>query len=157
MPEIKLFSQCKGGELIKMDIDGSDRFAIVGAPIKGLGHPLLVYSDGVWRLKMVGDVFSLDPAYETATVISFGKPLVSPNYLGRCQFGESGLFVTPGALVFAVGKKYIVAAAEKRQGGIAYADLEDGEVGGPRGGQRVAFSEWSILSLDEQKLDFRVS
>jgi hypothetical protein len=135
---------CKPGDLLRVKIEDTTEFAILGAN-EGRGFRALVVlkdSEPPFAINLL-ESGRIDGDFESYAALVYGKCEILPNHSDRCEIGIGPLFTKVGSLVLADGSKSLVVAAKTGKS-IRYFDLTSWKLLGEPGGQRAAFKTWSL-------------
>jgi hypothetical protein len=135
-------ASCKPGDLLRVKIEDTAEFAILGA---NEGHglcALVVLKDNEppFAINLL-ESGRVDGDFESYAALVYGKCEILPDHTDRCEIGIGPLFKKVGSLVVADGSKSLVVAAKA---GLRYFDLTSWKLRGEPGGQRAAFKKWSL-------------
>jgi hypothetical protein len=137
-------NNCKPGDLLRMKIEDTAEFAILGAN-QGPGlRALVVLKDNEppFAINLL-ESSRIDGDFETYAALVYGKCEILPDHADRCEIGIGPLFMKVGSLVLADGSKSLVVAAKTGKS-LRYFDLTSWKLLGEPGGQRAAFKTWSL-------------
>jgi hypothetical protein len=147
---VKLLEECSPPSLVRMNIDGVARFAILGKHSNAFIPALAVIESQCELFNLSGE-FGFSHQYDGVAALDFGSDFIlKPSYAAACEIDKGELFQTPGAVVRTKDSDYLVAAAPWRRGP-AYCDIKTGDCKGEQGGARVAFAAWALFTPDDQK------
>jgi hypothetical protein len=135
-------ASCKPGDLLRVKIEDTAEFAILGAN-EGHGlRALVVLKDNEQPFAInLLESGRIDGDFESYAALVYGKGEILPDHTDRCEIGIGPLFKKVGSLVVADGSKSLVVAAKA---GLRYFDLTSWKLRGEPGGQRAAFKKWAL-------------
>ena len=136
--------KCKPGDLVRVKIEDSSEFAILGAH-EGIGlRSLVVLRDNEppFAINLL-ESGRIDGDFESYAALVYGKCELLPDHADRCEIGTGPLFGKIGSLILTDGSKFLVVAG-KTGGALRYFDLDSWTLRGEPGGQRAAFKTWSL-------------
>jgi hypothetical protein len=137
-------NNCKPGDLLRVKIEDTAEFAILGAN-EGHGFRALVVlkdNESPFAINLL-ESGRIDGDFETYAALVYGKCEILPDDTDRCEIGIGPLFTKVGSLVLADGSKSLVVAAKTGKS-LRYFDLTSWKLRGEPGGQKAAFKTWSL-------------
>jgi hypothetical protein len=150
-PEIKAFENCQRPSLVRMNIGGSASFTFLGLERTAFLPAFTLGTDGRWQVHNLSNDWGILSEFENATVVDFGNKFeIRPDYSASCQIKTGELFHTSGAVI-RTGDQFLLAAHAPKnfRDPIVYLELGTGRYSGEPGGQKVAFSSWSLHTSPE--------
>jgi hypothetical protein len=133
-------NNCKPGDLLRVRIEDTAEFAILGAD-EGHGLRALVVlrdKEPPFAINLL-ESGRIDRDFESYAALVYGKCEILPDHTDRCEIGIGPLFKKVGSLVLADASKSLVVAAKTGKS-LRYFDLTSWKPGG----QRAAFKTWSL-------------
>jgi hypothetical protein len=97
-------NNCKPGDLLRVKIEDTAEFAILGA-IQGRGQQALVVlkeNEPPFAINLL-ESGRIDGDFETYAALVYGKCEILPDHTDRCEIGAGSLFTKVGSLVLADG------------------------------------------------------
>jgi hypothetical protein len=137
-------NNCKPGDLLRVKIEDTAEFAILGAN-EGHGLRALVVlknNEPPFAINLL-ESGRIDGDFESYAALVYGKCEILADHTDRCELGIGPLFKKVGSLVFADDSKSLVVAAKSGKS-LRYFDLTSWTLRGEPGGQRAAFKTWSL-------------
>ncbi|MBN8956876.1 MAG: hypothetical protein J0H17_09920 [Rhizobiales bacterium] len=146
-PSLKLgmLQECASGELVKVRINESVEWALVGGRGQGVSWLVVLSGPKAFTAINMAPQGHIDGDFERYPVIRFGEAYTfAPNQRAACQIANGDLFSKPGSLVVSEKGSCLVVRSENNKSMMRYVDLAFGVVGGEPGGQRAAFAAWTL-------------
>jgi hypothetical protein len=158
----KFLKECTPGDLLRVKINDTAEFALVGAEVNG-PCSLVVLKDSEPRFAINWmESGYVDGDFETYAALVYGKYEIRPDHSDRCEIGEGPLFTKSGALVYtqtlggqSEHSESLVVRAQTGKS-FRYFDLKDGKLGGERGGHKAAFKTWSLWHVADAAMPTRL-
>jgi hypothetical protein len=140
----EFLKNCKPCELLRVKIEDSAEFAILGAN-EGRGLQALVVikqNEPPFAINLL-ESGHMDGDFDTYAALLYGKFEILPEHTERCEIGDGPLFKKVGSLVLAEGSKFLVVQGKGGKN-LRYFNLATGRLSGEPGGSRAAFKDWSL-------------
>jgi len=156
-------NKCKPGDLLRVKINDTAEFAIIGAAEGHALRALVVLENNKppFAINLL-EHGHIDGDFETYAAVVYGKYEIRPDHSDHCEIGQGPLFTKSGALVYtqALGgqSEHSESMVVRAQTGnsFRYFDLKDGKLGGERGGHKAAFKTWSLWHVDDAAMPTRL-
>jgi hypothetical protein len=135
---------CKPCELLRVKIEDTAEFAILGAN-EGHGVQALIVLKNDEPPLMINLLESghMDGSFDTYAALRYGTCEILADHTDRCEIGVGPLFTKAGSLVLSDGSKSLIVQVKDGKS-VRYFDLATGKVRGELGGARAAFKSWSL-------------
>jgi hypothetical protein len=140
----EFLKDCKPCELLRVKVEDTGEFAILGAK-EGHGLQVLVVlkeNEPPFAINLL-ESGHIDGDFDTYAALRYGKCEIIPEHTERCEIGVGPLFTKTGSLVLSDDTKSLVVQAKGGKS-VRYFDLATGQLRGEPGGSRAAFKAWSL-------------
>src|SRR5262245_3905032 len=99
---LEFVTNCKPGELLRVKIEDSAEFAILGANDGAGLRALVVLKDDEppFAINLL-ETGRIDGDFDTYAALVYGKFEILPDHSDRCEIGDGTLFTKVGALILA--------------------------------------------------------
>jgi len=140
----EFLKNCKPCELLRVKIEDTAEFAILGAS-EGHGFQALVVlkeNEPPFAVNLL-ESGHIDGDFDTYAALRYGKFEILPEHTDRCEIGVGPLFTKTGSLVLSDDSRCLVVGAKGGKS-LRYFDLATGRLMGEPDGSRAAFKAWSL-------------
>ncbi len=140
----EFLKNCKPCELLRVKIEDSAEFAILGMS-DGQGFQaalVLKENEPAFAINVLESGY-MDGDFDRYAALRYGKFEILPEHTERCEIGVGPLFTKAGSLVLSDGSKSLVVQGKGGKS-LRYFDLATGRLRGEPGGSRAAFKAWSL-------------
>jgi hypothetical protein len=146
-----LIADCKSRDLIRLNIEGVTRWAIVAQNSQNF-RPVAILSgkDAPFVVNVDND-FGVKPEFEKA-VLGYGRDYtLTPDHAGPCEVVEGPLLGVKGSVILTDTDFYLGLDFPERGSRPVFLNLMTGKLSGEPGGGRATFKIWTLwhLSLED--------
>jgi hypothetical protein len=144
--EFGFLAECDAGQLVRVKIEESGEWAIVGARERSM-FPLVVLTghDAPYCINLHQNGH-IDGDFDTYAALKCGADYeIVPDHSGPCEIGVGDKFKRSGSFVLADTDRYLVVGG-RGQPGRRYFDVASGKLRGEPGGNTAWFAGWMLWS-----------
>jgi hypothetical protein len=144
--EFGFLEECEARQLVRVKIEESGEWAIVGARDRPL-FPLVVLTgaDAPYCINLYQNGH-IDGDFDTYAVLKCGTDYeIVPDHTGPCEIGVGQKLKRSGSFVLADASQYLLVGT-RGQKGTRYFDILTGKLHGEPGGSTAWFAGWTLWS-----------